>query len=288
MTTRTWFITGASAGFGRAMTERLLGRGDRVAATARRPERLADLAEKHGDLLWTAALDVTDTATLRAVVEKAFADLGRIDVIVSNAGYATFGAAEELSDAAIEAQLATNLLAPVQLTRAVLPHLRAQGGGRIVQLSSVGGQVAFPGGNLYHATKWGVEGFFESVMLEVAPFGIGITLVEPGVARTGFGHALDVAPALAAYADTPVGQLRRYVEAPEGVTAGGPGDPGKVADAILASVDVSPAPRRLTLGSDAYQAVHAALTGRIGELEAGRDIAFSTDFAGARQTEWAS
>ncbi|MDT7594057.1 MAG: hypothetical protein QOH45_3588 [Pseudonocardiales bacterium] len=279
MTTRTWFITGASAGFGRAMTERLLGRGDRVAATARRPERLADLAEKHGDLLWTATLDVT---------EKAFADLGRIDVIVSNAGYATFGAAEELSDAAIEAQLATNLLGPVQLTRAVLPHLRAQGGGRIVQLSSVGGQVAFPGGNLYHATKWGVEGFLESVMLEVAPFGIGITLVEPGVARTGFGHALDVAPALAAYADTPVGQLRRYVEAPEGVTAGGPGDPDKVADAILASVDVSPAPRRLTLGSDAYQSMHAALTGRIGELEAGRDIAFSTDFAGARQTEWAS
>jgi NAD(P)-dependent dehydrogenase (short-subunit alcohol dehydrogenase family) len=288
MTTKTWFITGASSGFGRAMTERLLERGDRVAATARKPERLSELAEKYGDRLWTAALDVTDTATLRAVVEKAFADLGRIDVIVSNAGYGTFGAAEELTDDAIEAQVATNLLAPVQLTRAVLPHLRAQGGGRIVQLSSAGGQAAFPGGNLYHATKWGVEGFFESVILEVAPFGIEITLVEPGVARTGFGQSLDVAPALDAYADTPVGQMRQYIEAPGGVTANGPGDPDKVADAILASVDVSPAPRRLTLGSDAYQFVHAALTSRIEELEAARDLAFSTDFAGSQTAGWAS
>jgi NAD(P)-dependent dehydrogenase (short-subunit alcohol dehydrogenase family) len=287
MSTRTWFITGASSGFGRAMTERLLERGDRVAATARKPERLSDLAEKYGDRLWTAALDVTDTATLRAVVEKAFADLGRIDVIVSNAGYGTYGAAEEFTDEAIEAQIATNLLAPVQLTRAVLPHLRAQGGGRIVQLSSAGGQAVFPGGNLYHATKWGIEGFFESVIMEVAPFGIGITLVEPGVARTEFGHSLDVAPALDAYADTPVGQMRQYVEAPAGVTANGPGDPDKIADAILASVDVSPAPRRLTLGSDAYQSVHAALTGRIEELEASKDLAFSTDFADSQATEWA-
>jgi NAD(P)-dependent dehydrogenase (short-subunit alcohol dehydrogenase family) len=281
MTAKTWFITGASSGFGRAMTERLLERGDRVAATARKPERLADLAAQYGDQLWTAELDVTDTATLRAVVERAFAELGRIDVIVSNAGYGTFGAAEELTDAAIEAQIATNLVAPVQLARAVLPHLRAQGGGRIVQLSSAGGQATFPGGNLYHATKWGVEGFFESVMLEVAPFGIEITLVEPGVARTSFGTSLDIAPALAAYADTVVGQSRQYIESPEGVTANGPGDPDKIADAILASVEVTPAPRRLTLGSDAYGSVHAALAGRIEELEAAKDLAYSTDFATA-------
>jgi NAD(P)-dependent dehydrogenase (short-subunit alcohol dehydrogenase family) len=285
MTSRTWFVTGASSGFGRAMTERLLDRGDRVAATARKPERLADLAGKYGDLLWTAALDVTDTAALRAVVEQAFADLGRIDVIVSNAGYGTYGAAEEFTDDAIKRQIATNLLAPVQLTRAVLPHLRAQGGGRIVQLSSAGGQATFAGGNLYHATKWGVEGFFESVMLEVAPFGVEITLVEPGVARTGFGPSLDVAPALAAYADTPVGQMRPYIEAPGGITADGPGDPDRIADAILASVDVSPAPRRLTLGSDAYRSVHAALTGRLQELEAAEDVAFSTDFADPSPTD---
>ncbi|NEA31632.1 SDR family oxidoreductase [Streptomyces sp. SID13031] len=274
----TWFITGASSGFGRELTERLLDRGDRVAATARRPERLADLATKYGDQLWTATLDVTDTPVLRGVVDRAFAELGRIDVIVSNAGYGTFGAAEEFTDEAIETQLATNLLAPIQLTRAVMPHLRAQGGGRIVQLSSAGGQAVFTGGNLYHATKWGVEGFFEALIDEVAPFGVEITLVEPGVARTEFGPSLVVAEALEAYADTPISQNRQYIEAPGGITANGPGDPGKIADAIIASVAVSPAPRRLTLGSDAYASVHAALTTRLAELEAAEQLAHSTDF----------
>lgn len=279
----TWFITGATSGFGRAMTERLLARGDRVAATARRPERLDDLAAKYGDLLWTAALDVTDIPVLRAVVDRAFAELGRIDVIVSNAGYGTFGAAEEFSDEAIDAQLATNLVAPIQLVRAALPHLRAQGGGRFIQLSSAGGQATFTGGNLYHATKWGVEGFFEALIAEVAPFGVELTLVEPGVARTEFGPSLVVAPRLAAYDHTPIAQLRQYIEAPGGVTANGPGDPAKIADAIIASAAVSPAPRRLTLGSDAYEFVRSALTLRLDELEAGKDLAFSTDFTAEEQ-----
>jgi NAD(P)-dependent dehydrogenase (short-subunit alcohol dehydrogenase family) len=280
MTTRTWFITGASSGFGRAMTEQLLDRGDRVAATARTPERLADLVDKYGDRLWTAALDVTDTAALRAVVEKAFTDLGQIDVIVSNAGRGLFGAAEEITDDDIEEQIATNLLAPVQLTRAVLPYLRAQGGGRIIAVSSMGAQLTTPGGSLYHASKWAVEGFFESLILEVAPFGVEITLVEPGIARTDFGRSLSIASALDAYANTPVGQIRQYIEAPEGITANAPGDPEKIAGAILASADVKPAPRRLALGSDAYQMMHAALSGRIEELEAGRELAFSTDVDG--------
>jgi NAD(P)-dependent dehydrogenase (short-subunit alcohol dehydrogenase family) len=280
MTTRTWLITGASSGFGRAMAEQLLDRGDRVAATARQPERLADLAGKYGDQLWTAALDVTDTATLRAVVERAFADLGRIDVIVSNAGRGFFGAAEETADADIDEQFATNLVAPVHLARAVLPHLRAQGGGRIVVVASMGGQLSTPGGSVYHASKWGVEGFFESLVPELAPLGVEVTLVEPGISRTEFGRSLGIAPALDAYANTPVGQIRQYIEAPEGVTANSPGDPQKIAAAILASVDVKPAPRRLTLGSDAYQSVHAALTGRLTELEAARELAFSTDVDG--------
>ncbi|WP_426245386.1 SDR family oxidoreductase [Nocardioides sp. LHG3406-4] len=274
---RTWFITGASSGFGLAMTRQLLERGDRVAATARRPERLAELSARHGDLLWTAELDVTDTARMRSVVDQAFGELARIDVVISNAGYGSFGAAEELIDRAIDHQIATNLVAPIQLTRAVLPHLRAQGGGRIVQLSSAGGQAAFPGGNLYHATKWGIEGFLESVMLEVAPFGIGITLIEPGVARTAFGTSLDVAPAMEAYAETVVGQSRTFIESPGGITAAGPGDPDKIAEAIIGSVDVVPAPRRVTLGSDAYQFVHDSLSGRLAELESAKDLAFSTD-----------
>jgi NAD(P)-dependent dehydrogenase (short-subunit alcohol dehydrogenase family) len=130
---------------------------------------------------------------------------------------------------------------------------------------------------LYHASKWGIEGFFESVIAEVAPFDIGVTIVEPGGARTNFGRSLSIAPALNAYALGPVGQVRQFVEAPQGVTENAPGDPGKIAEAIIASVDVSPAPRRLALGSDAYQAMHAALASRLAELEAGRTLALSTD-----------
>ena len=280
MATKTWLITGASSGFGRAMTEQLLDRGDRVAAAARTPERLADLAQKYGDRLWTATLDVTDTAALRAVVERAFAELGRIDVIVSNAGRGLFGAAEEITDEDIDEQIATNMVAPIQLTRGVLPHLRAQGGGRIVAVSSMGGQITTPGGSLYHASKWGVEGFFESLVGEVAAFGVEITLVEPGIARTDFGRSLAVAEGLDAYAGTPVGQIRRYIEAPGSVTGNAPGDPQKIAAAIVASAEITPAPRRLALGSDAYQLMRDALDLRIAELEAGREIALATDVDG--------
>ncbi len=186
----TWLITGASRGFGRELTEQLLARGDRVAATLRRPERLEGLAARYRDRLWIRALDVTDTAQIRQVVDAAFAELGRIDVVVSNAGHGLFGAAEEVSDAQIERQVRTNLTGAIQLARAVVPHLRAQGGGRILQLSSMGGQIAFPGLSIYHATQWGIEGFYESLAAEVAPFGIDTILVEPGFARTGFAFAI--------------------------------------------------------------------------------------------------
>src|SRR3569833_2337521 len=163
---RTWFITGTSSGFGRHLTEQLLERGDLVAATARRTEAQDELAKRYESRLWRADLDVTDTGALREVVDRAFADLGRIDVVVSNAGYGLFGAAEELSDQQIDRQIATNLTAPIQLARAVVPHLRRQGGGRFIQVASIGGQVAFPAMSIYHATKWGVEGFWESAAAE--------------------------------------------------------------------------------------------------------------------------
>jgi NADP-dependent 3-hydroxy acid dehydrogenase YdfG len=155
---QTWFITGTSSGFGRALAGQLLERGDRVAATLRRPDAIADLAERYGDRLWVRALDVTDTTRIRQVVGEAFDALGRIDVVVSNAGYGLIGAAEELSDAQIEHQVQTNIVGSVQLIRAVTPYLRAQGGGKVQQLSSMGGQVTFPGGSLYHLTKWAMEG----------------------------------------------------------------------------------------------------------------------------------
>ncbi|WP_341991889.1 SDR family oxidoreductase [Azorhizobium sp. AG788] len=272
---KTWFITGTSTGFGRSMTEQLLARGDRVAATLRTPAALDDLKAQYGERLWVAPLDVTDTGAIRAVVDRAFAELGRIDVVVSNAGYGLLGAAEEVTDAQIRHQIDTNVIGSIQLIRAVLPHLRAQGGGRILQLSSMGGQITFPGLSLYHATKWAMEGFIDATAPEVAGFGIDFTLVEPGSAKTNFGSTSRVlAPTLAAYDDTPAADARRALL---GGIFPSPGDPAKMARAMIDSVDVTPAPRRLTLGSDAYAHVHAGLSARLAALEAQKAIALSTD-----------
>jgi NAD(P)-dependent dehydrogenase (short-subunit alcohol dehydrogenase family) len=280
MATRTWFITGTSSGFGRCLTELLLGRGDRVAATARDTASLADLASRYGDRLWRGQLDVTDTAAVRRVIDEAFDALGRIDVVVSNAGYALFGAAEEVSDEQIIRQIDTNLIGSVQVTRAMLPHLRFQGGGRIIQISSMGGQIGVPSLSLYHATKWGIEGFFEALVPEVAHFGIQATLIEPGSARTDFGGRSGAhGTPLAVYEDTPVGAIRRAAAAGEIPI---PGDPRKMAEAIAASADIEPAPRRLALGSDAYQFMRTALTMRLADLEAQKELAHSTDADDAR------
>ncbi|MQY36792.1 3-phenylpropionate-dihydrodiol/cinnamic acid-dihydrodiol dehydrogenase [Streptomyces sp. RB17] len=276
----TWLVTGASSGIGRKVTEQLLRRGDHVAAVARRAERLDDLVKEYGDRIWTAPLDVTDTEALRDMVDRIFAELGRVDVVFSNAGSGAVGAAEELEDSTIEQQIALTMTAPIQLARAVIPRLRAQGGGRFIQTSTMGGQITTPGAGMYHASKWGVEGFMESVAPEVAPFGIGITMIQPGVVRTGFGSVLSIAPELDAYASTPVGQVRRYIQATGGnLTADATGDPEKAATAIINSADISPAPLRLALGSDSYGAIKRALEGRLAELERTKSIAFSTDFA---------
>ncbi len=274
MTTHTWFITGTSSGFGRQLTEVLLARGDRVAATARNTASLTDLSARHGDRLWLAALNVTDSDAIRRVVGEAFAALGRIDIVVNNAGYGSFGAAEEYTDKQILDQISTNLIGSIQVTRAALPHLRAQGGGRIIQLASMGGQMAFPGMSIYHATKWAIEGFFEAVIPEVAPFGIQVILVEPGTARTNFGRNLVRGESMGVYDKTPVGDMRRMFAAGQFPS---PGDPAKMARAIIAAAEAEKAPRRLTLGSDAYQGVHTALSTRLAELEAQKDLAFSTD-----------
>jgi NAD(P)-dependent dehydrogenase (short-subunit alcohol dehydrogenase family) len=273
---KTWFITGTSTGFGHELTEQLLARGDRVAATLRRPEALDTLAAQYGEQLWVRQLDVTDTAAIRAVVDAAFAELGRIDVIVSNAGYGLLGAAEELTDAQIEDQLQTNVLGSIQLARAVLPHLRAQGGGKILQLSTMGGQMAFPGMSLYHASKWAIEGFFDSVGQEVAPLGIQVCLVEPGGARTDFaGRSLTMAPASDAYAETPVAFVRSM--AATRPTSAIPGDVHKMGRAMIDAADATETPRRLLLGSDAYRLVHAALADRLAFVEAQKELTFSTD-----------
>jgi NAD(P)-dependent dehydrogenase (short-subunit alcohol dehydrogenase family) len=275
--TRTWLVTGASSGIGRKLTEMLLARGDRVAATLRRLDALDHLQAQYGGSLWVASLDVTDPVRVRAVVDRAFGELGRIDVIVSNAGYGLFGAAEEVSDEQIRHQIDTNLIGSIAVVRAALPHLRAQGGGRVVQVSSEGGQVAYPNFSLYHASKWGIEGFVEATALEVAPFGIEFTIVEPGATRTGFSSAKVSPPPMAVYETTPVGDMRRaFASEAFGIM----GDVGRTAQAMIDSAGVSPAPRRLTLGSRAYAHVHAALTGRLADLEAQEEVALSADADG--------
>jgi NAD(P)-dependent dehydrogenase (short-subunit alcohol dehydrogenase family) len=270
----TWLITGSSSGIGLALVEHLLERGDRVAATLRKPEVLKDLQARYGERLWTAALDVNDTAAIRRVIERAFSELGRIDVVVSNAGYALFGAAEEVSDEQIELQLQTNLLGSIQVIRACLPRLRAQGGGRILQVSSEGGQLAYPNFSLYHTSKWAIEGFVESVALEVAPFGIQITLVEPGPTRTNFGAALVSPPLMPEYDNTPAGDVRRAIASGAFPLTG---DPQKMARAMLDIAQVQVAPRRLLLGRGAYERVHAALSQRLAELEHYREQAMGTE-----------
>ena len=280
MATRTWFITGSSSGFGRQMTEILLARGDRVAATARRPKSLSNLVDRYGDRIWIGQLDVTDTARVRQVMADAFDALGRIDVVISNAGYGLAGAAEELSDRLIEQQIATNLLGSIQVGRAAIPRLREQGGGRIIQVGSWGGQHSSPGLSLYHATKWGIEGFYESVIPELAPFNIEVTIVEPGRARTEFvGGSMVFGDQLEVYDDV----MSYFRDLAAGDIDGraaqqmAPGDPRKVAQAIIDSVDVTPAPRRLTLGSDAYDAMVTSLRERLVEMETSRELAYSTD-----------
>jgi NAD(P)-dependent dehydrogenase (short-subunit alcohol dehydrogenase family) len=174
---------------------------------------VTDLVAAHPERFRAEILDVTDTVALREVADRTFADLGRVDVVVSNAGYGLFGAGEEYTDDQIRHIIDTNLLGSIQLLRASLPHLRAQGGGRIIQLSSYGGQVAFPGSSMYHATKWGIEGFAEAIAPEVAPFGIGITIVEPGGARTEFRHgSAQVAAPIAAYDATPAHDFRARLD----------------------------------------------------------------------------
>jgi NAD(P)-dependent dehydrogenase (short-subunit alcohol dehydrogenase family) len=276
MTQRTWLITGVSSGFGRELATQLLERGDRVVGTVRRRDAVADLAAAHPETFRVEILDVTDTAAVREVLDRSFAALGQIDVLISNAGYGLFGAAEELSDAQVEHIVATNLVGPIHLIRAALPHLRAQGGGRIIQISSYGGQVAFAGNSLYHATKWGIEGFVESVAQEVAPFGIGMTIVEPGGARTDFRYgSAQVAAPMPEYDGNPAHAFVRMLDPEKGLA---PGDPARMAARIIESVDVESAPLRMVLGSQALEGTLATLRARIAGFEAQRELAASTNF----------
>jgi NADP-dependent 3-hydroxy acid dehydrogenase YdfG len=271
---KTWFITGTATGFGRTLTENLLAQGDRVAATARKPEALNDLKEKYGDLIWVAKLDVTDTAQVKQVMKQAFDDLGRVDVIVNNAGYALFCAAEEAADDQIRQQIDTNIIGSVQVIRAALPYLRSQGGGRILQVSSTGGQATYPNFSYYHLTKWAVEGFCDTLAKEVAPLNIGVTIIEPGAHHTAFANGLVTAPVMEAYDKTPAGDVRRAIAAGSFPIKN---DVNITVQSIINSVEVSPAPLRLALGGDAYRDIRSAIVARLEELDSQKEISLASE-----------
>ncbi|WP_422743422.1 SDR family oxidoreductase [Mycobacterium sp. WMMD1722] len=268
---KAWFITGASRGMGRLLMEQALERGDTVAATLRHPADLDELVDRHGTRLWRRALDVTDTGAVRHVVGEAFEELGRIDVVVSNAGYGVFGVAEDLADEHIERMIATNLTAPIQLARAVIPRLRAQGGGRLMQMSSMGGHLTFPAFSLYHVTKWGIEGFYDALAVEVEPFGIHTTLIEPGVVRTGFFDAALRVELSEPYRGGPA-------DVPPTAEEDMPDSPERTVAAIIRAADADRPVRRLVLGSDAWALMTTALSERLIEVAAQRDNAATADF----------
>ncbi|MER8009533.1 SDR family NAD(P)-dependent oxidoreductase [Streptomyces sp. NPDC094149] len=267
MTKKTWFITGASRGLGHIWARAALARGDRVAATARRPESLRPLLDAHGDDVLPLTLDVTDRDAATAAVHQAVDAFGHLDVVVNNAGYGLFGMVEETTEEQARAQLDTNLFGPLWVTQAALPFLRARRGGHIVQVSSLGGLAAFPGLGLYNASKWALEGMSEALAQEVGPLGIRVTIVEPGPYGTDWSGASAVhARPIAAY--EPVREARR-----SGATARAPQDPQATADVILELVDTDEPPLRLFLGTYPYPVVEAAYRQRLETWNAWRPLA---------------
>ena len=273
---RTWLITGVSSGFGYEMTKQLLEKGDVVIGTVRNTTKVEDLIQKYPVNFDCRILDVTDVAAVQQTVKESFEKHGKIDVVVSNAGYGLFGCAEELSDDEINHIIATNLTGSIQLIKTSLPYLRKQGGGRIIQLSSYGGQVAYPANSMYHATKFGIEGFCEAVAQEVAQFNIGATIVEPGGASTEFRYGSAKVANLMDEYESCHGFLN-MLDASKGLA---PGDPAKMAQRIIESVDMEKAPLRMVLGSQALSATIERLKERIADYETQTELATSTDIKG--------
>ncbi|KQS41790.1 SDR family oxidoreductase [Pedobacter sp. Leaf194] len=271
---KTWFITGTSTGMGRMLTEKLLAQGHRVAATIRKPGALDELKQKYRERLLVFTLDVTDPVAVKEVVNLAFSELGRIDVIVNNAGYALFGAAEESTDEQISHQFETNLFGSIRVIRSALPHLRAQGGGNILQLSSSAGQTVYPAYSYYNSSKWAIEGFCDTLAFEVAAFNIHITIIELGAHKTSFGAGIVDSPIHNAYDQTIVGEMRRMIAAGNFKIRG---DVDLSSQAMIDIVNLESPPRRLALGADAYQHMREALKTRLEALEAQEDIAMASE-----------
>ena len=274
--TPVWFISGCSTGFGRELAKLVLARGWRAVVTARDADRVADLAEGAEDRALAVSLDVTDQAQIDAAVAQAKAKFGRIDVLVNNAGYGYQAAVEEGEESEIRAQFDANVFGLFALTRAVLPIMRAQKSGHVINITSVAGQIGFPGSGYYAASKHAVEGWSDALLAEVKPLGIEVTCVEPGPFRTDWaGRSLRQTPSrIADYADT----AKARMEGTKQVSGTQAGDPVRAGEAIIAAVEQANPPRHLVLGKWGYDAITAKLKERLEAIEGARDVSLGADF----------
>lgn len=276
MARKVWFITGSSKGFGRIWAEAALARGDQVTATARDVTTLQALVDQYGDLVLALPLDVDQKSAVDDAVAQTIAQFGRIDVAINNAGYGLFGAIEEISETEARAQIETNLFGALWVTQAVLPHMRAQGSGHILQVSSIGGVNAFPTVGLYHASKWGLEGFSQALAAEVADFGIKVTLIEPG------GYATDWSGPSAKHArEMPEYDAIRAARA-AARAAYVPGDPEASGPAVLKLVDAKAPPLRVFFGTTGLPMTRAEYARRLEAWEAWNDLSIEA------QGDWAA
>ncbi|AKF03631.1 oxidoreductase [Sandaracinus amylolyticus] len=273
---RVWLITGASRGIGAELTSAALAAGDFVVATARDPRRVADRFGGSENVL-PVALDVTDERSVQAAVDAALARFGRIDVLVNNAGFGVIGAVEETSADDVRRVYETNVFGLLAVTRAVLPVMRRQRSGHVINLSSVGGYRSGPGFGVYCSTKFAVEGLSEALHAELAPLGIAVTIVEPGYFRTEFleaGSVVETPPRIADYAET-AGKVRAVAKS---VSLQQPGDPLRLAGVVVELTRAASPPLRLPLGSDTVAAIEAKNAFVAQELDAWRAVSLSTDF----------
>ena len=273
---KVWLITGCSQGLGRVLAETVIAQGGTVAVTARNPVTLDALLASAPERVLPLALDVNDEAAAQSSVAAVLARFGRIDVLVNNAGYGLAGAVEEVSSAEARAQMETNLFGALNMTRAVLPAMRAARAGHLLQISSVAGQAATPGLGLYNASKFALEGFSEALALELAPLGIRVTIIEPGPFRTAWaGASLATATTRIADYEATAGQTRKLLA---DVAGKQPGDPARAALAMIAVVNAEKPPLRLPLGAMAVNRIRGKLAAQAAELEAWQALALGADF----------
>jgi NAD(P)-dependent dehydrogenase (short-subunit alcohol dehydrogenase family) len=273
---QVWLITGSSRGLGRAFTEAALEAGCRVAASARNVNSLSDLGQKYGTQVLPLALDVTDEAQAGEAVQATIKTFGRLDVLVNNAGYGNIAPIEDTTIEEFRAQIETNLFGVIILTKAALPHFRQQSSGHFIQITSIAGRIGPIGRAPYAAAKWGVEGFSETLAKEVAPFGVKVTIVEPGGFRTDFAGASTTLREGRPEYDATVGKTARFQREYNGKQ---PGDPARAAAALLRLASEENPPLRIVLGSDAYSAAEKNDLEKIALAREWKGLSISTDFA---------